>query len=144
LSEGLGNAAFAAAKNGLLKVPPWLRALLLDERYRPELKFYCLRTSGKRGVGIACRPWISWVRQGYVRNVLSRVLALKQPLTKTLELAETMLTREQDTITIESLRPAEGQRDRACPPRLDAVEQRRRGSACYLVFSAESDVRGNE
>jgi hypothetical protein len=55
-----------------------------------------------------------------------------------------MLTRKQDAVAIEALGWAKGEGDRACPPRLDPVEQCRRGGVFDLVFSAEGDVRGNK
>jgi hypothetical protein len=96
--------------------------VLFNERHRSELKLKYLRTSRKRGVCIACRPWIPRMCQGYVRAVLTRARVLKQPLAEVLELSRTVLGWQEHAMAIEACGLTKAQLDWTCHPRLGTAE----------------------
>ena len=118
--------------------------MLLDENHGGELKLQRLWAGGKRRLGVTNSPGVSRMCQGYVRLMLPRAWVLKEPLTQTVELTQTLLTWQEHSMAAEVPRLTERQEKWAARPLFHPAEDARVIHMRDLVFAADRDVSGDE
>lgn len=120
------------------------RAVLLDESDGSEPELQRLWTGSKCGLRVANGPGVPRMGQGQMRAMLAGALALKKPLTETMELARTLFTRQEYAVTFEAARLTKRQAQWTVLPRFDPATDCRPVKLLDLVLAAERDVRGDE